>query len=167
MVRMFHTLLKARKGQLRIFEAVIATIIIFTVFSTSIFLIYPSRVWVLQEKADLDRLGYNLLHRLAESGTIENTVERYGPGFCEVHLKTVVYRSLPPLTYFNLTVFRCVKEADGVRVGLRYDTSVSNASPEVFAKSTEVSSTTMIYSSKQGNIYYLVLVLAREGEGGG
>ena len=160
-----HDFLKARKGQLRILEAVIASVVIFIVFSASTFLIYPSRVWVPQEKADLDRLGYNLLSRLAESGTIEITVEKYEPGLREVHLKTVIYRSLSSITYFNLTVFRCVDEADGVRVDLQHEISVSNAPHEAFAKSTGVSSTTMIYTSKEGDIYYLVLVLARGREG--
>jgi len=164
MVMLFSGLLRARKGQSRILEATIAAVIIFIVFSVSMFLIRASDLRVLQERADLDRLGYNALHRLVESGTIETTIEKYGSGFGYIHLKTAVQNSLPSTTYFNLTVFRCVEEADG-RVGLQYETSVNNTSVDSFTNSLEVSSTNMIYTSKSGNIYHLVLALARAGGG--
>jgi len=160
---LFKGLLRARKGQSRILEAVIAAVIIFIVFSVSMFFIRASDVKVLQERADLDRLGYNVLHGLVESGTIEATIEKFGSGFGEVYLKTVVQSSLPSTTYFNLTIFNCVDK--GSWVELKPLISVSNASVDSFANSLEVSSTNMIYTSKKGNIYHLVLVLARAGGG--
>jgi len=164
MVMLFNGLLRARKGQSRILEAVIAAVIIFIVFSVSMFLIRASDVRVLQERADLDRIGYNALHRLVESGTIETTIEKYGSGFGEVYLKTVVQESLPSTMYFNLTIFNCVDKGSWVELDNRR--WVSNTSdPKSFAKSLEVSSTNMIYTSKKGNIYHLVLVLARAGGG--
>jgi hypothetical protein len=163
--------LKARSGQSRILEAVIAAAIIFIVFSASMFLIRASDVKILQERADLDRLGYNVLHRLVESGIIEKTLESWpsGSGFAEAILKTAVQRSLPSKIYFNLEIFNCTERVSAenpedkiVRLEpLPYD--VSNAPPELFAKSLEVSSTSLIYTSKRGNIYHLVLVLARAG----
>ena len=165
MVMLFNDLLKARKGQSRILEAAIAAVIIFIVFSVSVFLVRTSDVRVLQERADLDRLGYNVLHRVVESGTIEKIWENpLSIGFRKALLQTAVQNSLPSTTYFNLTVFRCVEEADG-RVGLQYETSVNNTSVDSFTNSLEVSSTNMIYTSKSGNIYHLVLALARAGGG--
>lgn len=159
---MFNNLLKTRKGQSRILEAVIGAVIIFIVFSVATFLIRASDVKVLQERGDLDRLGYNVLNRIVESGTIESLVEV--PRW-DIVLRTAVQKSLPSTIYFNLTVFNCINNPiDNLLIKLDYVTSVSNASPEAFTKSKEVSSTTMIYTSKNGNVYYLVLVLARAGE---
>jgi hypothetical protein len=153
MVMLFKALSRERKGQFRILEAVIAAVIIFMIFSVSTFLIRVSDVGALQEKADLDRLGYNVLHKLVESGTIET----YG----EVHLKTAVQKSLPYTIYFNLTIYNCLDEAYGIQ--LQPFINVSNTSPDFFTNSLEVSSTSMIYTSKNGCIYYFVLVLARAG----
>jgi hypothetical protein len=151
--------LKSNKGQARILEAAIAAAIIFIVFSASTFLISASDV-IVQERADLDRLGYNTLHELIESGTVESTVE----GQDNVnYLKIIIQRSLPSATYFNLTIFRC--EDKGNWVELQFLTSVSNTDSESFAKSREVSSTNTIYTSKRGYIYHLVLILARGGGG--
>lgn len=167
MVMLRNNLLKTRKGQSRILEAVIAAVIIFIAFSVSMFLIRASDVKVLQERADLDRLGYNVLHRLVESGTIEETLEEpLDIGFGGALLQTTVQRSLPATTYFNLTIFNCTESSQGLWVELRpLPLSINNTSADSFTKSLEVSSTSMTYTSKIGNIYYLVLVLARAGGG--
>lgn len=154
---------KTRRGQSRILEAVIAASIIFIVLSASMFLIRPSDVKVSQERADLDRLGYNVLHRLVESGTIEETLELYGPGFREDHMRTAVQRMLPSSIYFNLTVFNCTEDKKNGLIRLEPLPSISNAPPGLFSEPLEVSSTSIMYTSKNGNIYHLILVLARSG----
>lgn len=159
------SLSKTRKGQSRILEAVIAAAIIFIVFSASMFFIRASDVKVLQERADLDRLGYNVLHRLVESGTIEETLELYGSGFREDHMRTAVQRMLPSSIYFNLTVFNCTEDQENSLIRLEPLPSISNAPSELFAESLEVSSTSAMYTSKNGHIYHLILVLARGGGG--
>ncbi len=159
MVMLFDGLLKARKGQSRILEAAIAVVAIFIVFSVSMFLIRASNVRVLEERADLDRVGYNVLHRLVESGTIGGILETFGPGLREDHLKIAVQQSLPS-THFNLTIYDCVDK--GSYIQLQRLTSVSNALGDTFANSLEVSSTNVICTSK-GHIYYVVLILAKVG----
>jgi hypothetical protein len=157
MVMLLKALQEAKKGQSRILEAVIAAVILFIVFSATTFLIRSSEVGVIQERGDLDRLGYNVLHGMVESGTIEATLEK---GLDNAYLKTVVQKSLPSSIYFNLTVFK-YKDLFSFELVL----SVSNAATDSFLKSMEVSSTTVLYTSKSGEIYYLVLALARAGEG--
>lgn len=157
---------RSRRGQLRVIEAVLAASIIFVVFSATTFLIYPSRIWVLSEKADLNVLGYNLLHQMVESGVIEETVEG-NETVSGSRLKTVIHGFLPSMTYFELTIYQCAEAEDGVGVTLqRRGEPISNAPPDTFGRSAEVSSTSMVYTSKSGNIYYLVLVMARGGESG-
>ncbi|MEM3666946.1 MAG: hypothetical protein QW222_07705 [Candidatus Bathyarchaeia archaeon] len=146
------------RGQSRILEAVIAAVIIFIVFSVSIFLVQTSNVKVSQEKADLDRLGYNVLHEIVESGSIEATLEEDVLG--GEYLKTLIHRSLPSSIYFNLTIYNCT----GSIYGKWYygnPASFSNAPAKIFANSIETSSTSLIYTSKRGNIYYLVLTLTK------
>lgn len=168
MVVRYNGLQKAHRGQARILEAVIAAVIIFIVFSVAIFLIRASETRVLQERADLDRLGYNVLHTLAESGTLEATIET-DEGVS--NLMTVVQRSLPSQTYFKLTIFNCEENPyDKTLVELDPTITISNTPADSFANSLEVSSTSMIYTSRiynitstTYNIYNVELVLTRGG----
>jgi hypothetical protein len=160
---LLRKLLRSRKGQSRILEAVVAAAIIFTVFAVSLYLVSVSNVKVLQERADLDRLGYNTLHRLVESGTIESTIERR---LQADFVRTIIQKSLPSETYFNLTIFICSDQGSWVKLEPHPSyPPITNAPEEAFANLLEVSSTSMIYTSKKGNIYQLVLVLARAGGG--
>jgi hypothetical protein len=147
--------LNVNRGQIRIFEAVVATAVIFVAFSASILLIYPSRLWLIYEREYLDRLGYNILHNLAETGAIESVL-----GEDTYHLEIIMNRIMPLLTYYNLTIF-VFNTAKGE---IQRFASVSNATPEVFRRMPEVSSTMMVYTSRSGKTYYLVLVLAKGGE---
>jgi hypothetical protein len=151
---------------MRILEAVIAAIIIFLVFSISTFLIRSSDVRVLQERGDLDRLGYNVISGMIDSGTIEDTLENGGVTLADasMQMQTYIQRSLPISTYFNLTLFAISPTANGwINQTLLF--SVSNALASTFSSSVELSSTPTIYTSKGGNIYNIVLILARAGGG--
>jgi hypothetical protein len=150
---------RANSGFARILETVVAATIIFIVFTASSFFINSSQTKAVQERTDLDRLGYNVLSRLTESGTIEATIENTPP--LTVQLKAYLQHSLPSSLFFNLTIMNRPSNQDEW-VNLH---SLSNSDYSSFSNSLEVSSTPMIYTSKNGNIYYLVLVLANAGEG--
>lgn len=156
---------KARRGQSRILEAVIAAVIIFLVFSVSLFLVKYSDVKVLQERADLDRLGYNVLHELSEARVIEETIENNNLENPEGPIKALLQQLLPFATYFNLTVYEAFDNAEGeVLVPPKVAVTVSNAASDVFTNSLEVSSTSTVYTSRKGNIYFISLILVRGGE---
>lgn len=148
--------LGADKGQVRMFEAVIAAIIIFSVFSASIFLMYPSRTWVLHEMEDLDRLSYNVLHSLIETDAIESVLTENN-GNAASRLKMLIEETISSSIYYNLTIFRCEDNTEIV--------SVSNVSADEFNQLPEKSSTAAIYTSRNGEnggeIYYIILVLAK------
>jgi len=146
-------------GFARILETVVAATIIFIVFTASSFFVNSSQIKAVQERTDLDRLGYNVLSRLTESGVIEATIENMPP--LNVQLKAYLQYSLPSSIFFNLTIMNRPSNQDGW-VNLQ---SLSNSDYSSFSNSLEVSSTPMIYTSKKGNIYYLILVLANAGEG--
>ena len=162
---------RANSGQARILETVVAAAIIFIVFAASSFFVNSSKSTTVQETTDLDRLGYNVLSRLTESGTIEATIENSSPPLTSIspkviELKAFVQNSLPSSMLFNLTITNYTSN-----VGYNWVTpqnlpvSISNINDNSFSNSLAVSSTPMIYTSKNGNIYYLVLILANSGGG--
>ena len=153
---------RANLGQARILETVVAATIIFIVFTASSFFINNSQIKEVQERTDLDRLGYNVLNRLTESGTIEATIENE-PMPLTVQLKAFLQHSLPSSIFFKLTIMNWTSN-NGWVVPNNLP-SLSNSDDGSFSNSIEVSSTPMIYTSKNGNIYNLILVLANAGEG--
>lgn len=150
--------IKDDRGQARILEAVIASTLIFISFSVAFYLIYSSENPFAQETVDLNRLGYNVLHRIAESEVIERTIEE-NPQDCKAHLKTIIQEFLPSGIYFNLTVYNSTGSLSEPYTSPSI--SVSNAPAETFAGSQEVASVSIIYTSKKGNTYYLILKLIR------
>ena len=164
---------RANSGFARILETVVAATIIFIVFTASSFFINNSQVTVVQERSDLDRLGYNVLSRLSESGTIEATIENTSTPLTSmnstspevIELKAFVQNSLPSSMLFNLNVSKWSPNQDNSWVTHQnLPTPISNINDNSFSSSLAVSSTPMIYTSKNGNIYYLILVLANAGE---
>ena len=153
---------RANSGQARILETVVAAMIIFIVFTASSFLVNSSNSIAVQERTDLDRLGYNVLSRLTESGTIEATIEQPTP--LTIQLKAFLQQSLPSSILFKLTLMKWASDSYGW-VASSALSSLSNSDDGSFLNSAEVSSTPMIYTSKGGTIYYLVLVLANAGQG--
>lgn len=155
---------KANTGQARILEAVVAATIIFIVFSASSILINSSRVTAAQERTDLDTLGYNVLSRLTESGTIEATIENSQSSLSAqlTQLKAFVQNSLPSSMFFSLTITNNTKTNDGSQP-INQQLTVGNVGAASFSASTDVSSTPLIYTSKSGNIYFIVLLLSNVG----
>jgi hypothetical protein len=150
---------RANAGYARILETVVAAALIFIVFTASSFFLNNSQVKAVQERTDLDRLGYNTLSRLTESGTIEVTVEAEPPMYLQ--LKVYLQHSLPSSIFFNLTIMNWSAN-DGEWTTLQ---SISNADFSAFSQSLEVSSTPLLYTSEIGNSYSLILLLANAGEG--
>lgn len=151
---------RAKKAQARLTESLLAVGLILITFTTSIYIMSSSRLWTIYEKADLDRLGYNLLSYLLEAGVIDNLND---PGAKE-ELKFFVERNLPPMTFYNLTVYRCKNGSNGA-IDMEVWLSISNVpeqySSDAFKASVEVSSSSALYTSKKSNIHFLILVLAR------
>ncbi|MEM1508194.1 MAG: hypothetical protein QW262_08125 [Candidatus Bathyarchaeia archaeon] len=150
----------SRLGQVRIIEAVIAAILIFIAFTAAFSMLFSSEKFFKQETVDLNRLAYNVLHRLAESGVIETAINE---GQSAV-LANALQSLLPQNVYYNLTIYERDSSGQGwIPVNLGGKPYVSNASGEVFERSSEVASASITYTSKNGKIYYLSLILTRAG----
>ena len=155
---------RKRRGIVRVIEVLLAAAALFIAFTTSIFLTSTSRINVLQEHADLDRVGQNTLLRLAESGVIDSTVFSSGNAttFDRSVLQNTITEALPPLTYYYLTIYGDTNSSNFPSFTLQIG-NVSNTSQDSFSNTSEVSSSSFMYTSSSGEIYYIVLALARVG----
>ena len=133
-------------------EAVIATIILLIAFTAFYFMLYSSEKFFKQEAVDLNRLSYNTLMHLVESGVVERAVSGDSGA-----LVKALQSLLPPNVFFNLTI---VDATDSSR---RVVVSAFNAVPTVFEGPGEVASATITYTSREGKVYMLVLKLALVG----
>ena len=140
-----------RDGQARILEAIIAAVMLLITFSVASIMIQSSDVKVAQETGDLDRLGYNVLSTIAESGVIDATQTN-------VSVTTELQANLPQSIYYNFTILNWNSSLNRLQPYL----SVSNTAS--FANATQISSTSTMYTSPNGQIHQLVLQLARAGE---
>lgn len=144
---------RSSSGQARILEAVIAAILIFMTSSVAFFMLFSSERVFKQEVVDLNRLAHNVLHRLAESGIIDEALK---DGEADTRkLMSAIQSLLPHNVYFNLTI-NAVSDPDK-------SISISNAPQNVFEGSGEVASASITYTSKRGLIYQLNLKLTRIG----
>ncbi|MEM1514978.1 MAG: hypothetical protein QXT26_02915 [Thermoproteota archaeon] len=150
-----------RLGQARIIEAVMASILLLIVFAVAFYMLFSSEKFFKQEVVDLNRLAYNILHRLAESGIIDEAVSGGQNG--EIKLLDALQGLLPQNIYFNLTIYEVDDSGQWRPVDLNGKFYVSNAPHEVFKISSDIASTGIIYTSRNGKTYFLNLVLTRAG----
>jgi len=166
MVKLLSSSSRKGEGQARILEAVIAAAIIFVVFSGVTFFMRSSDITIVQERGELDRLGYNILDRIVESGAIEQELEtKLDLWTIGQHFKAIILQALPSTVYFKLNIFNCTENGPWITLNPISLPNANNTSEDAFAISKEVSSTTVTYTSRTGSIYNIVLVLARGGEG--
>lgn len=154
---------RARSGQARLTESILAVGLILIIFSVSIYLMSASKVWTIYEKGDLDKLGYNLLSYLLEARAIDNLEPLSTQA--EEEIRFLVERHLPPMTFFNLTIYNCTINVEySTEVHMDPLLKVNNSVSEAFEKSVEVSSTSALYTSRKGSVYFIILTLSRSGE---
>lgn len=149
-----------RQAVSRILEAIIAAVVLLLTFSAAAVMLQTSGTRELQEGGDLNRLGYNVLSIIVESGAVDKTQ-------ANLEINTILRTNLPPTIYYNFTVLNCI-QTNGI-VTIQADLSpkyknIANANdPATFTNSSQVSSTSTMYTSPDGQIRELVLKLARAG----
>jgi len=147
---------------LRVIEAVLATIIIFTTFTSAAYLLKSHRTWATRHLEELEKTGYNAMHRLAESGGLETTVGDSHLGW-ELHLKLLLETILPASVYFNLTIFTS-RYQNGIVTLEDYSQAITNVHSAGFINSPEIASITYVYTCGNAKVYVFVLQLATGGE---
>jgi len=151
------------KGQLRVIEAVLASIIIFTTFTSAAYLLTSHRTWATRNLEELEKIGYNALQRLAESGGLEATVGDSHLGW-ELHLKLLLETILPASIYYNLTVLVSSYKFGIATLAQCNGQAITNVQSNGFNTSPEIASITYVYTCRRAKVYVLVLQLATGGE---
>lgn len=146
----------SKLGQVRVIEAVVASIIMLIMFTAAFYMLFSSEKFFKQEVVDLNRLAYNVLHHLLESNVVEEAVSEEG-AVNELKLMNVVESLIPQNVLFNLTIW----EHEVNRWNLI--ASIHNTPLEVFERASEIASAGVTYTSRSGKILYLNLILVRTG----
>lgn len=150
-----------RKGMVRVIEAAFAAILLIMAFQASYFMLFSSKRPYLQETVDLNLLAYNTLHRIVESGYIDQCLIED----CRPMLFEALESMLPFNVYFNLTIYVWDSSSPSwIPInGIDGKSYISNAPEGVFEATYEVTVAHIPYTSKGGRIFYLILTLTRGG----
>lgn len=140
-------LLFDRRGQMRVVEAIMASlIIVFAIAFINFFAVTP--VSPRYESGELEKIGYNVLHDLDE----QRLLARFVSNADWVNLTAALAASLPTDVYFNLTVY----DVAGKVVNTQ---SICYGASRVFSNSTYVASVTYVVPGYQLVYRPRVLVL--------
>jgi len=140
------------RGQIRLIELILASLIIATSVSFALYFARPVRSIYIRETSDLRRLAYNLLNDLAMAGVYEEIIVKGNltgrPWEDEARL--FLSTSLPPEIVFYMDVYEVRLEPGGLRLvklNKRPITNVKSASTaeEFMRKVTEAESVTYTY----------------------
>lgn len=123
-----------RRGQMRVIEAIMASLlIVFAVVFVDLFAVTPASPKY--ESGELEKIGFNVLHDLDEQELLGRFVCKEPPEWA--NMTSALAASLPTDVYFNLTVFDMNGNVvNNVPIG--YGTS------RVFSNSTYVASVTYV-----------------------
>lgn len=146
----------SKLGQVRIIEAVATSILIFIIFTTIFFMLFSSEKFFKQETVDLNRLAYNILNCLVESGVVEEAIK--DGQMDRLKMVSALQNLLPQTMYFKLTISERAGLGNWITIS-----SISNAPEGLFEVSAEVASAIITYTSKNGKIYCFSLCLTRAG----
>ncbi|MEM1568627.1 MAG: hypothetical protein QXI84_09115 [Thermofilaceae archaeon] len=161
---------RARRGQFRIIELIVAVTMVVTVMLLVAFFTRPIRSPYLREVGDLRRLAYNLLNNFAEAGVFERVLNRTltgGEGW-EGALRMLVASSVPPGIVFKMEIYRASILEDGrVRLERLDSGTIANVDPGVELREGEAVHYTLVCTQDpdrvRGEILYIVLVIGYAG----
>ena len=152
--------LKARKGIMRVVEALFsAVIILMAVIVSSQIVVFPNP-FTSRTRTDLEKLGYNLMFRLAQEGSLERLIIEGGDDW--ENDACILFGTLLPVgVYFNLAVYYVVATGDDVTLQPLNDHLITNAeNQDVFIKGGDVVSIEYVYTMEiNGKIKTLLFVL--------
>ena len=140
---------KGSKGQMRVVEAVMASIVVVTaiVFLYAFAAAPSSQTY---ETGELEKIGHNVLHDIDEQRLLTRYVYNSPPEW--TNLTAALMVSLPTDVYFNLTVY----DINGSAIN---HPLIQYGSSQVFTSSKAVASVTYIVSGYQTSYNPRILVL--------
>lgn len=154
----------SRMGQFRILEVVFAAVILTTAYSVAIFIMEPANNPAIRTSDDMEILAFNVLNHMAQGGTFDRVTSEEN---WEEGIKIAITRLMPPGTYFNMTVFNATINGPTAILTPLNATPITNVQAvealEAFQRSPEISSSTLTYTTKNGQFLVLRIIVAAAG----
>ncbi|MEM2405435.1 MAG: hypothetical protein QXY40_10000 [Candidatus Methanomethylicia archaeon] len=151
------------KALLRMIEAVLAAIVILTAFTLSYYYSASPNPFTVRAKGDLEKLAYDVLHRLAEEKAFDEAIEK-SPSIWMDQIAAALRTLLPKNIIYNLTIYQAVKSTENnvnlIPIG-RSTTNIENYE-EAVIRASEMGGATLTYSYsslENGEFYVLILHL--------
>jgi len=97
------------KALLRMIEAVLAAIVILTAFTVSYHYATPPNPFTIRAKGDLEKMAYDLLHRLAEEKALDEILGKNDPTLLGDEFAAALRSLLPKNIVYNLTIYNATR----------------------------------------------------------
>lgn len=100
------------KALLRMVEALLAAIMILVAFTISYYYASPPNPFTVRAREDLEKVAYDLLHRLAEEKSLDEMLASGNPSLWRYELASALRTLLPKNIIYNLTIYNGTKTSD-------------------------------------------------------
>jgi hypothetical protein len=97
------------KALLRMIEAVLAAIVILLAFTVSYHYATPPNPFTIRAKGDLEKMAYDVLHRLAEEKALDEVMEKNDPTLLGDEFAAALRTLLPKNIVYNLTIYNATR----------------------------------------------------------
>ena len=154
-----------RRGQMRIAEAILAAILIFSAFIIASSLSTPYRVWLSKERSELEGQGFSILNMMATNGILEEVLQSR-PYAWEQRIRVLLLALLPSDVNFDLTVYSVdlnANPSDTAFVKVNTSPITNYGSENLIDEALAVVTDKYPYTSESNTYYMLILSLSRGG----
>lgn len=154
---------------IRAVEAAISALLIVGVLSASYYLYTPDAVLMTGRKVDMEKTAYSVINSLVKEGSFETILfEKNGnlrqSPFWEQELKAVIGSLLAPQTFYNLTIYKSVRDGDWIRLEPINKIWISNAIPADYQELTRLQvsgAADVVYTSRSLDVFQIHFVIIR------
>jgi hypothetical protein len=142
------------KALLRMIEAVLAAIVILLAFTVSYYYATPPNPFTIRAKGDLEKIAYDVLHRLAEEKALDEILEKNDPTLLGDEFAAALRTLLPKNIVYNLTIYKAEiititpHNVEGVQLEkLANATNIED--PDTIVRASEVGKAVLTYTYSQ------------------
>jgi hypothetical protein len=114
------------KALLRMIEAVLAAIVILLAFTVSYHYATPPNPFAIRAKGDLEKMAYDVLHRLAEEKALDEVVEKNDPTLLGDEFAAALRTLLPKNIVYNLTIYNATRIMKYTNMTIRVEVNTTN-----------------------------------------
>jgi len=141
------------KALLRMIEAVLAAIVILLAFTVSYHYATPPNPFTIRAKGDLEKIAYDVLHRLAEERALDEILKK-NPTLLGDEFAAALRTLLPKNIVYNLTIYKAEiitimpHNVEGVKLEKLAD-ATNIEDPDTIVRASEVGKAVLTYTYSQ------------------